>query len=230
MDCATFDALLIDALDGLLAPAEEIRFRKHAEQCAHCGAMFAEVEQGMMALKSLEEIEPPAHLVHNVMAQTAYADHGVTVHVPGGVEHPNLWTRIRNSVIRPVMQPRFAMSLGMAFFSITFVLNVAGVSRKDLMALRPSTFKTTATVKLSEAEGKIFAYFDNIRFVYEFETLIRNVKKNEKKPAKPNNSNNKNEDTSQARPQRSAGEMATLKFSVGPSATHNSSHPVKDLA
>jgi Putative zinc-finger len=229
MDCATFDALLIDALDGLLAPAEEIRFRSHAKQCAPCGAMFAEVEQGMMALKSLEEIEPPAHLVHNVMAKTAFADHGITVHVPGGVERQSVWTQVRNSVIRPVMQPRFAMSLGMAFFSITFVLNVAGVSRKDLLALRPSTFKTTATVKLSEAEGKIFAYFDNIRFVYEFETLIRNVKKNDKKPAKPN-SNNKNDDTSEARPSKPAGEMATLKFSVGPSATHNSSHPVKDLA
>ncbi len=220
MDCATFDALLTDALDGVLSPATELEFRQHADACAKCGPMFAEVERGMAALKVLEEIEPPEHLVHNVMAKTAFADRGVAVRVPGTSQQTSLWSRLRHGLLRPVLQPRFAMSMGMAFFSITLILNVAGVTRKDLKGLRPGTLRTTATVKLNEAEGRILKFYQNLRAVYEFESLIQDVKKNEKKPEpKGKGATNDTSQAAPAQPGKEAVELAKKYESVSPSET-----------
>jgi hypothetical protein len=183
----------------------------------------------MAALRELDEVEPPEYLVHNIIAKTAYAESGVAVRMPGGVERDSLWNRFKRSVLHPVVQPRFVMSMGMAFFSITLTLNVAGVSRKDLVNLRPSTLRTTAMVKLNEAEGRIIHYYESLRAVYEFESLIREVKKNEKKPEEQKDKNN---DTSQARPAPDASgvELATHSITVGPSETEMQFDQVRDKA
>jgi hypothetical protein len=104
------------------------------------------------------------------------------------------------------MQPRFAMSFGMAFFSITLVLNVTGVKLSSLRAadLRPSAIKRS----YYEASGKLVKYYENIRFVYELETKVRDLKRaatpaegktdrekdqqNEKKGNGPEEQNNQN--------------------------------------
>jgi hypothetical protein len=74
-------------------------------------------------------------------------------------------------------------------------------------------------VKLNEAEGRILKYYENLRIVYEFESLVRDVKKNEKKPQAPKS----NQDTSEARPLneiRVGGiKLAEKLESVGPSET-----------
>lgn len=219
MDCVSFEALLMDALDGLLTSAKRLEFHAHAQACAKCGPMFAEIKQGMVALKGLEEVEPPESLVHNILAKTSYARSGVAIRVPGSKQDASLWKRMRAGILRPVLQPRFAMSLGMAFFSITLILNVAGVTKKDLVGLRPGTLRTTAMVKLNEAEGRVLKYYENLRVVYEFESLLRDVKKNDTRQAQPKG---KQQDTSQARPVGDASgvvEVANKQEFAGPGKT-----------
>ena len=86
------------------------------------------------------------------------------------------------------------MSFGMAFFSVSMALNVAGVKMSDLrhLDLRPSallrTYHTTS--------GKVVKYYENIRFVYEIESKVREFKRmttpaepgpNREQPRKDNN-------------------------------------------
>src|SRR6202041_2573010 len=74
-----------------------------------------------------------------------------------------------------VRQPRFVMSFGMAFFSLSMVLNLAGVKVKDVRQadLRPSAIKRT----YFETSGKVVKYYENIRFVYEIESRVREFKR-----------------------------------------------------
>ncbi|MBV9669378.1 MAG: hypothetical protein JOZ43_00350 [Acidobacteriales bacterium] len=178
---------MFDALDGKLTSARQSEFRQHAATCLSCGPMFADVEHGFNSLHLLEEIEPPQHLVHNIMAKTAFAHTGAAVRVPGAPPADSVWNRLRQGVLRPVLHPRFAMSLGMAVFSIAVTLNVAGVSRKDLTDLRPAT----AMVKFNELEGRIFKYYENLRAVYLFESFMRDIKQNQNEPEKTNNKDSK---------------------------------------
>src|ERR1700674_4213869 len=123
MQCAEFDALLIDALDGTLAGPRLEKFHAHARVCAVCGPLFAEADGGKRWLKSLADVEPPANLVHNILlATTGYESKRITVRTQGKASWTDAITGWLRPVVAPVLsmsrQPRFAMSFGMAFFSL----------------------------------------------------------------------------------------------------------------
>src|SRR3974377_843315 len=66
------EPLLRDALDGdgQLSAARKETFDAHRRVCAVCGPLFADVEAGQKWLSSLEQVEAPVHLVHNILAAT----------------------------------------------------------------------------------------------------------------------------------------------------------------
>ena len=180
MQCAEFDALLIDALDSTLTGPRLERFQAHARVCATCGPLFAEADAGRRWLKSLAEVEPPANLMHNILVATAGHE---SKRVVGRAPNAGSWTDTIRSWFRPVFapvyamsrQPRFAMSFGMAFFSLSISLSLAGVKASDVrhVDLRPNAIKRT----YYETTGRVVKYYENIRFVYEIESRVREFKR-----------------------------------------------------
>src|SRR5438067_12212287 len=136
MQCNEFDSLLSDALDGVLRGAALNRFQAHARGCQACGPLFAEVDAGRNWLKDLEEAEPPASLVTNILASTTGVDtqrlrSSVRTAQPNvsWLERTQAWLLSSMEPIwATVRQPRFAMSFGMAFFALSVGLAVAGVN------------------------------------------------------------------------------------------------------
>jgi hypothetical protein len=182
MQCNEFEALLFDALDGLLTSSHQERFRAHARVCAKCGPMFAEVEAGQHWLKSLTEVEPPANLVNDILAATSGIQ-SYRLQSPVAATHqPSLGERIRewaDSLLTPVWstvrQPRFAMSFGMAFFSLSVALSVAGVKPADLKQADLSRSGLRRTYYTTSA--RVVKYYENIRLVYEIESRVQEFKK-----------------------------------------------------
>ncbi len=177
MQCAEFDALLTDALDGVLNGPKLVRFNQHKSGCTACSEMFSEAQAGMNWLQALPEVDPPAGFAERVLLATS----GIQAKAKAETPRTSI-ERLRESFapkFRPVwttvMQPRFAMSFGMAFFSITLVLNVIGVKVTKLRAadLRPSAIVRN----YYETTGRLVKYYENIRFVYELETRVRALKK-----------------------------------------------------
>ncbi len=201
MQCSEFDALLSDALDGKLTGEKLGSVQAHADSCVLCGPLMAEVEQGRGWLKSLESVEPPVMLVKNILVATSGLQTG-RLHGETGIGElswadrmatwaGSLWTPIAGVV----KQPRFAMSFGMAFFSLSLSLSLAGVKLSDVkqVDLRPSAVKRS----YYETSGRVVKYYENIRFVYEIESRVREFKRvtqpAEAPPegAKPNRNNTK---------------------------------------
>src|SRR5271156_964843 len=76
IECTEFEALLSEVIDGdgsdgQLSPARKQSFDAHRRVCAVCGPLFADAQAGQQWLRSLEAVEPPAHLVHNILAATS---------------------------------------------------------------------------------------------------------------------------------------------------------------
>jgi len=67
------------------------------------------------------------------------------------------------------------MSFGMAFFSLSVTLSLAGVKLTDLrhLDLRPAAIKRT----YYETSGRVVKYYENIRLVYEIESRVREFKR-----------------------------------------------------
>ena len=184
MHCADFDARLADLLDSAMTGAELEAFRAHAEACVECGPLFTQAKAGMDWMKALPEVEPPATLVHNILAATTFAERKSSA--PALVSHqPSWWRRAADRVspnlapaLAGLMQPRLAMTAAMAFFSISMLMNVAGITWKDLkhLDLRPSAISTSASIQYHETTAKVVKYYENIRLFYEFETRVRELK------------------------------------------------------
>lgn len=176
IECAEFEALLAAALDHALDGPEQRGFAAHRASCQACGSLYSEAETGLALLRALrrEEVEPPARLTSRILAATSGAVQ------PAKSVRQSRWQRLserarRLPVLAGVLQPRFAMSFAMAFFSISLLFNLAGIGLRDLRSvdLRPSAMMR----ELGAAEGKIMKYYDNIRFVYEIESRVRDLKR-----------------------------------------------------
>src|SRR5579862_2763636 len=206
MQCNEFDQLLTDALDGVLSGAALDRFQAHARSCRACGPLLAEAEAGRHWLKGLTEVEPPANLVSSILASTTGVDtQRLRAAAPARQPRTSWLERLQASVLEPiwatVRQPRFAMSFGMAFFALSVGLTVVGVKPADLRAisLRPAAIRHT----YYNTQARVVRYYENIRFVYEVESRVRELKRNitpaepgprESRPAK---SKDRSNDTSQ---------------------------------
>jgi hypothetical protein len=208
MQCADFDALLIEALDGTLTGPNLESFQAHARVCAVCGPLFAEADGGRRWLKSLAELEPPANLVHNILlATTGYESERVFVRPKGKASWTDAFTEWLRPVFAPVLsvgrQPRFAMSFGMAFFSLSISLSLAGVKVSDVrhMDMRPSAIKRA----YYETTGRVVKYYENIRFVYEIESRVREFKRvtapPEPSPKEQNDNKQKKDNNTSGQPE-----------------------------
>ena len=197
MSCSEFDALLSQAIDGTLAGEKLASFEAHGRVCQLCGPLLHEAEAGRSWLKSLTEIEPPEELVTNILLRTS----GVVSaqrHVAGTPETSSWMGRVRDwagvissPVVAMARQPRFAMSFGMAFFTLSVTLSLAGVKLSDLrhMDLRPSALRRT----YYETSGRVVKYYENIRFVYEIESRVRQFKEAAAPAEQPSEQQNNND-------------------------------------
>lgn len=210
MQCGEFEALLSDAVEGKLTGQAWAIFQAHAGTCASCGPLYepmmTEAVDGRRWLKSLVEVEPPADMISNILVATTGIDtlrqRGKTAATPW-FERAREWA---SGALLPiavfVRQPRFVMSFGMIFFALSVSLTLAGVKLNDVrhVDLRPSAVKRT----YFETSGRVVKYYENIRFVYEIESRVREFKKAtapaETEPAKKDNRHTN--DTSQEPEQR----------------------------
>jgi putative zinc finger protein len=175
MQCHEFDGLLSDAMDGTLAGAQREQFERHRSTCPTCGPMFAEARRGQQLLRGLVQVEPPENFVHNVLAATIGR---VQEAAPAEHAQAGWWNKLLAGLRQgsgPILQPKFAMSFAMAFFSISLVLNLAGVKIGNLrhLDLSPGAIVRGAY----EAQGRVVKYYENIRFVYEIESRVQELKR-----------------------------------------------------
>src|SRR6266705_4474524 len=198
MQCAEFDALLSQAIDGTLAGERLVAFETHGRECQICGPLLQEAEAGRSWLKSLNEVEPSPDLVTNILLRTSGVS-TVRLHGRAGSATTSWMDRVGEWIgllVSPIVavarQPRFAMSFGMAFFSLSVTLSLAGVKLSDLrhLDLRPSAIRRN----YYETQGRVVKYYENIRFVYEIESRVRQFKQAATPAEQPREQQQENKD------------------------------------
>jgi hypothetical protein len=198
---------LADALDGLLKPEDEATFSAHMAICPACAALFEEARRGREWLEFLSpEPEVPAGLLDKILAQTGpgqVAGFGLVTGSGNVLPMPQPWQRPGFvGQVRRFAEPRLLMTAAMAFFSIALTLNLTGVHLASLRLsnLRPTAVRSFMERRLTMASTPIVRYYDHLRFVYEVQSRMRelrqstegegsdNPKQNESQPATPGES------------------------------------------
>jgi hypothetical protein len=191
MQCSQFEALLADAVDGLLTTDTREAFDAHRLRCTVCGPLFAETQEGMLLLKALPEVEAPNNLVHNILAATSMAEKQAAT-----AAQPQSWLeRLREKLPSPMagmLHSRFATSFAMAFFSLALTLNLLGV-RVSQIDWHPTALRKSVVLEYTQIEARVQRYYDNLRIVYEVENRVQNLKRTTAPEPAKDNSNQKKE-------------------------------------
>lgn len=191
MQCSQFEALLADAMDGLLTDDAREAFEVHRLNCTVCGPLFAETQEGMLLLKALPELEPPSNLLHNILAATSMAEKQTAT-----AAQPQGWLeRFREKLPTPmagILHSRFATSFAMAFFSLALTLNLLGV-RVSQIDWHPTALRKSVVLEYTQIEARVQRYYDNLRIVYEVENRVQNLKRTTAPEPAKDNSNEKQE-------------------------------------
>ena len=207
LTCAQCERMIQDAIDGALLPDDQTQFDLHIAGCPGCYRVYQDALDGLSFLGDLKSDppEPSSLLLTRILAQTSGnpqialpvrrgetilvglprndypAGHLATV-LPFHQADSRKWhTRILHSA----MQPRFAMTAAMAFFSIALTMNLFGLSPRDfhLSSLRPSSINHSFWA----GRARVVRYYDNLRIVYELESRVNEMRQadDDRNAAKP---------------------------------------------
>jgi hypothetical protein len=172
IDCAQFEVLLADYLDGTLPASERTRVEEHAANCQHCREFLADVQGAVQFLGKGDEIIPPPELI------TRIAYHAPTGRIRRPLERQGLVSRLVSEWLQPILQPRLAMGMAMTILSIAMLERCTGVKMQhiqpeDLSPVRIWGGIEDKTVRLKDRAVK---YYENLRWVYEIEVRLRELR------------------------------------------------------
>lgn len=199
MGCAECEAMLTDAIDGLLTPEQRARFDLHLLGCEDCAMAYEDAQRGAAWLEMLksDRPQPTADLMARILAQTSGAQMAQPAYVAAvePVMAPPIAARIRawfnlKHLGQALLQPRLAMTTAMAFFSIALTMNLVGIRITDIKAsdLTPSNLKRS----LYQTNARVVRYYDNLRVVYELESRLGELRRNDDAPATNTNQQKNN--------------------------------------
>jgi Putative zinc-finger len=194
--CLVCEAMLPDAVDGLLTAEEQRAFDAHVAGCVHCSQELEAAQRGAAWLAMLKSQTPevPAGLLTKILEGTTgvAAPAVAQVYAPVAQAAPawaisSLWRRavgaFRVDGSRMTFQPRLAMTAAMAFFSIALTLNLTGVQLNNLHAsdFTPSGLWHNA----SDMSASAARSFQNMRVVYQVESRVSELRNDERDSLNP---------------------------------------------
>jgi len=157
--------LVSDYLEGQLDIARRVDVEAHLDTCPPCRELTAAVRETLALCRSAEDVEPAPWLVPKILRATV------------GERKLTWWERAA-AAVRPVLNARVAYAVGMAVFSFSIIINVAGINLRHFKAqdLKPSTwlYQFNRNGHLLYARAEKFCY--DLKVVYELETRLRQLR------------------------------------------------------
>ncbi|GAA3758994.1 anti-sigma factor [Terriglobus aquaticus] len=196
LTCAQCERMIQDAIDGALLPDDQTQFDLHLAGCPGCSRVYADALEGLSFLEDLKSDppEPSSLLLTRILAQTSGnpevalpirrgetilvglprndypAGHLATV-LPFRQPERRKW---HQRIVHAAMQPRFAMTAAMAFFSIALTMNLLGISPRDFRF--SSLSPTSINHSFWAGKARVVRYYDNLRIVYELESRVNEMR------------------------------------------------------
>jgi hypothetical protein len=157
--------LTSDYLEGLLEGGLRKDFEAHLNICPSCGEMVDDVRRAMGMCHAAPELDPSPWLVQKIMLATV------------GERKPG-WTERLTAFFRPTVQPRIAYTIAMAVFSLSIIVNAAGINLRHLtfQDLNPLTWAQRANRARHVYAARAEKFYYDLRVVLEIESRLRQLR------------------------------------------------------
>jgi hypothetical protein len=167
--------LTSDYLEGLLEPGLREEVEAHLNTCSSCGEMVGDVRRAMEICHAAPKLEPSPWLVKKIMLATV------------GERKPG-WKERLAAFFRPTFQPRIAYTVAMAVFSLSIIVNAAGINLRHLTVedLNPRTWVLRANRARHVYAARAEKFYYDLRVVLEIESRLRQLRTHsEEEPEAP---------------------------------------------
>jgi hypothetical protein len=170
MNCAEFEVLLADSLDGALdaagREAERDAFAQHLASCPACAAMQEDVRGALAFMDVAAEPELPQPLIGKILHATN-----------SGWELQLRSKGIRgwlNRTFAPVLKPRFVMGAMLTVMSATMLTRCASGSKNTMTAadLDPVRVWSSLESRGERIWDRTVKGYESLRVVYEIRTQL----------------------------------------------------------
>jgi len=166
MQCAEFEILLADYLDGALAPGERAAFTAHMESCPACRALAEDAKSAVGFMGRAADVEMPAVVMTNILHATN-SGWELTLHGKG----IRGWI---NRTFAPVLQPRFVLGAALTVMSATMLTQCAGLPKRTLTAqdLDPVRIVGALENRAERVWDRAVKSYESMRLVYEVKSQL----------------------------------------------------------
>jgi hypothetical protein len=173
--CIQLEAAMADLLDDTLTGRSLAAARAHLAACGDCRELLELARAGKQWLGTVEDVEPPPNMVHNILAATSAAFALVPVERPVEAS-ANPVAAAWQALQEMARQPRLVMTAAMAFFSFSMLVHVTGSSLDDLRGLKPSALLTRVSQRYHQIGAAAVRYYENSRFLREVEVRLQDLR------------------------------------------------------
>jgi anti-sigma factor RsiW len=169
MNCADFEILLADYIDGTLSDATRAQVEQHASSCAGCSELLKDASGAVAFLSRVADVAPPPELVTRIAFQAPAR------RAREPFERQGVLSRLSTKWLQPLLQPRLAMGMAMTILSFAMLERCTGLHVQQIQAadLNPIRIWGSVEDKTMRLKDRAIKYYENLRWVYELETRLR---------------------------------------------------------
>jgi hypothetical protein len=166
MNCAAFEILLADYLDGALPASEGDAFVRHLDTCAACAALAEDARAAVAFMERASDVEPPPALLTKILHATN-AGWELKLHGRG----LSGWI---NRTFAPVLRPRMVLGALMTLMSLTMLSQCGGPAKTTFTAadLDPVRLWSSLEYRTGRIWDRGVKGYESMRLVYEVKTQI----------------------------------------------------------
>lgn len=168
-NCAEFEILLCDAVDGTLRGEQQQAFDSHRQSCAACNELAADVLGVTAFIERTAVVEPPKELLTRILFETSANKPAKATSAATG------WLAAVKRFFGPVFQPKLAMGMAMTMLSISMLAQVFGLEVRQPRAadLEPARIWAGVEDGAHRQWSRVVKYYENIRVVYEIQSRLQ---------------------------------------------------------
>lgn len=166
MNCAEFEILLADHIDGTLGSSARGEFLEHMKVCAGCARLAEEAGSAVAFMGRAAEVEMPPVLVAKIL-QATNSGWELKLRSKGA----RGWI---NRVFAPVLKPRLVLGALFTIMSATMLTQCAGVPKRTLNAadLDPVRIWVSLDNKTQRLWDRAMKTYESMRLVYEVKSQL----------------------------------------------------------
>lgn len=171
MNCAEFEILLSDYLDGTLSATDQMALEQHMATCPGCREFMQDAAGAVRFTKRVEPVMPPPNLITHI------AFYAPASRIRRPLESQGFWSKLMDRWVGPVLQPRFAMGMAMTILSFAMLERCTGVPVQHIQAadLSPVRIWNGVEDRAIRIRDRATKYYENMRLVYEIEGRIKEL-------------------------------------------------------